>query len=124
MAGPRTCRNPPFAGKRELAGQAAIKGSGNPSPPLASSCVPTPAPAQAEEAPVPAPGRPGKYTDKDLQRNTKLALELFVKAQEYGQLQASTKLTPQGLVPRLVLWQFTPRLLTFLSTVRGPLRNR
>ena len=42
-------------------------------------CVPTLAPAQA-----PAPGLPNLYIDEDLQRATKLALELFVKGQEYG----------------------------------------
>ena len=33
-----------------------------------------------------ASGLPERYTDKDLQRATKLALELFVKDQEHGQL--------------------------------------
>lgn len=35
-----------------------------------------------------APGSPGTYTNIDLQRAIKLALELFIKGQEYVQLQA------------------------------------
>ena len=38
--------------------------------------------------------------DKDLQKATKLALELFVKGQEYGQLQASSVLRKQPLKAR------------------------
>ena len=30
------------------------------------------------------PGPPGRYTDEDLQRATKLALKLFLKGQEHG----------------------------------------
>ena len=45
--------------------------------------APTPAPASD-------PGPLGRYTDKDLQRATNLALESFVKGQEHSQLQAST----------------------------------
>ena len=90
MAGPRTRRNPPLGGKDELAG-APTEGNSTP----AVSHTPTPAPAQAlalTPAPAPAsvPGPLGRYTDEDLQRATKLALELFVKGQEHGQLQAST----------------------------------
>ena len=75
MAGPRTHRN---------AGGAPTDNSGIPKPTPAVSRAPTPAPAQAL-APTPAPasasvlGPPGRYTDKNLQRTTKLALELFVK---------------------------------------------
>ena len=70
-------------------------------------CAPTPAPAQTSvlakaptpvQAPTPTPtsasdsvlGPSGRYTDKDLQRSTKLTLELFVKGQEHVQLQEST----------------------------------
>ena len=84
MTGPRTCwsprRNPPPAGKDELADGAPIKGSGTPAPtPTPSiSCAPTPAPALA------LPG--GTYTNVHLQRGTKLALDSFVQ----GQAHAST----------------------------------
>ena len=73
MARPRTRRNPPLAGKDELAGGAPSEDSGTPTPTLAASKAPTPAPAPAS-----APGPPGKYTDEDLQRATKLTLELFI----------------------------------------------
>ena len=70
MAGPCTRRN---------AGGAPTDGSGTSEPTRAVFCDPTSAPASA-------PGLPGRYTDKDLQGATKLALELFVKGQEHGQL--------------------------------------
>ena len=99
MAGPRTRRNPPLGGKDELAG-APTKGNSTP----AVSCAPTPAPAQGP-APTPAPasvpasaqGPPRRYMDEDLQRATKLALELFVKGQEHGQLQANSAPCEQPL---------------------------
>ena len=81
MAGTRArqsfCRNLPPAGKNELA-RAALKAltndSGTPSYTPAVSRVPTPAPA-----PLLTPAKlVVKYTDADLQRATKLALELFV----------------------------------------------
>ena len=37
------------------------------------------------------PGPPERYTDKDLQRATKLALELFFKGPKHGQLQVNSK---------------------------------
>ena len=96
MAGPRTRRN---------AGGAPTNNSGTPVPIPAVSRTPTPASAQTPvltEAPAPAqtlaaapapafvPGPPGRYMDENLQKATKLALKLFVKGQEYGQLQASS----------------------------------
>ena len=90
MARPRTRRN---------AGGAPTNDNGTPEPIPAVSCVPTPMSAQTPAstqipAPTPAPasvsGPPGRYTDEDLQKATKLALKLFVKGQEYGQLQASS----------------------------------
>ena len=63
------------------------------------SCTLTPIPTQTPvpiKAPVPtqasapilalasALGSLGRYTDKDLQRTIKLALELFVKGQKHG----------------------------------------
>ena len=89
MAGPCTRRNPPFGGEDELA-EAPTEGNSTP----AISRAPTPAPAQAlapTSAPTPAsvPGPPGRYTDKNLQRTTKLALELFVKGQEHGQANSA-----------------------------------
>ena len=86
MTGPYICCNPLFGGKNELAG-APTEGNSTP----AISYIPTPVFAQVL-APIPAfaLGLPGRYTDKNLQRTTKLALELFIKSQKYGQLQAST----------------------------------
>ena len=85
MAGPSTHRNLPFGGKDELAGASTKRNSTS-----AVFCAPTPAPAQAlastpTPAPASVPGLPGRYTDKNLQRATKLALESFVKGQEHGQ---------------------------------------
>ena len=78
MAGPRTRRsprnNPPLTGEDELAGDA-------PEAPTKGSSTPTSAPAQV---PTSAPGPTGMYTDVDLQRATRLALESFVKGQEHG----------------------------------------
>ena len=77
MAGPRIRRN---------TGGAPTNDSGTPEPTPAVSYTLTPAPAQAL-APAPAfvSDSPGRYTDKDLQRATKLALKSFVKGQEHGQ---------------------------------------
>ena len=102
MAGPRTRRN---------AGGAPTDDSGTP--------VPTPAVSRTP-APASVPGPPGRYTDEDLQRATKLALESFVKGQEHGQLQASSvpREQPQkAQVSRPVLWELTPRLLSFLPAM-------
>ena len=66
--------------KDELAGgasRAATDGNGTPSPTSATSRALT-------YAPAPAPGPTGMYIDVNLQRATKLVLELFVKGQEYG----------------------------------------
>ena len=90
MAGPRTRRN---------TGGAPTNDSGTPVPTPAVSRAPTAAPAQAP-APASAPGPPGRYTDEDLQRATKLALESFVKGQEHGQLQASSVSREQPLKAR------------------------
>ena len=87
MAGLRTRRNPPLGGKNEFAG-APNKRNSTP----VVFCAPIPAPAQAPastSAPASAPGLLGRYMDKNLQRATKLALELFVKGQGHGQLQAN-----------------------------------
>ena len=93
VAGPRTRRsrrlNHPPSGEDELAG-APTKSTPTPSPVVSRTQTPAPAqnPAPAPAlAPVPAlaSGQPGMYTDVDLQRATRLALELFVKGQEHGQ---------------------------------------
>ena len=68
MSGPRTHRN---------AGRAPTNDNGTLVPMPAVFCALTSAPASA-------PGLPERYTDEDLQRATKLALELFVKGEEYG----------------------------------------
>ena len=94
MAGPRIRRN---------AGGAPTNDSGTPAstPALAQTPVSTetPAPTQAF-ALASVPGPPGRYTDEDLQRATKLALESFVKGQEHGQLQASSAPCKQPLKAR------------------------
>ena len=79
MAGPKTQCNLPPAGKDELAGGAPSKGSGTSTPTSAAFRALTPA-----LAPASALSPPGKYTDKDLQRATKLALESFVWGQKHG----------------------------------------
>ena len=96
MAGPRTRRN---------AGGVSTNNSGTSVFTHAVSCASTPAPAQTfvltevsvptqALALIPTPtstlGPPGRYIDKDLQRTTKLTLELFVKSQEHGQLQTNS----------------------------------
>ena len=80
MAGPRIRRNLFLGGKNKLA-RAFIKENSI----LAVFCSSTPAPAQALALTL-AAGLLGRYTNKDLQRATKLALELFVKSQEHSQL--------------------------------------
>ena len=73
MAKPITCRNSTPIDKDELTGGTPTKGSGTPNPiPTAfkaSTCACTY---------VPTPGPSGRYTDKDLQKATKLALKSFV----------------------------------------------
>ena len=88
MAGSCTHRsprsNPPLGGEDELAGgppEAPTEGSNTPTPSLPVSRVQTPANAPA---PTPAPLR-GTYTDEDLQRATKLALESFFQGQAQTQ---------------------------------------
>ena len=83
MAGPHTRRNLLSGDKDELAAGAPTDVSGTPVPTPAVSQAPTPAPASA-------PDPPGRYTDEDLQRATKLASKLFVKAKN----MVSSKQTP------------------------------
>ena len=81
MAGPyacrSSCRNPPPAGKDELAQatpRALTNDSGTSSYTFAVPYVPTPTPASSF-----APAElVAKYTNADLQRATKLTIELFV----------------------------------------------
>ena len=83
MAWPRTCRN---------AGGASTNNSGTPEPIPAVFCAPTSAPAQAlAPAPASVSGPLGRYMDEDLQRATKLALQLFVKGQEHGQTNSAPR---------------------------------
>ena len=76
MTRPQSCRN---------TSRAPTDDSGTPKPIPAISRAPTPAFALAS-----VPGPLKRSTNKDMQRATKLALELFVKSQEDGQFQAST----------------------------------
>ena len=96
MTGLYTRRNPLLGGKNKLA-EAPTEGNST----LAVSCALIPAPTQAPALTLASgPGPPGRYTDKDLQRVTKLALKLFVKGQEYGQLQANSAPCEQLLKTR------------------------
>ena len=85
MAGPRTRRN---------TGGASINDSGTPKSISAVFCASISALAQAlaltfASAPAFVSDLPERYTDNNLQKTTKFALELFAKGQEHGQLQAS-----------------------------------
>ena len=86
MAKSRTRRN---------AGGAPTNDGDTPVPTPAVSRTPTLAPAPAS-----VPGPLGRYTDEDLQRAIKLALESFVKGQEHGQLQANSAPREQPLKAR------------------------
>lgn len=66
------CNIFPLAGKDKLAKEAFIDGNNIP----AVSCALTPALFQA---PAFTPDPPSRYTDEDLQRVTKLALESFAQ---------------------------------------------
>lgn len=97
MVGPQARHNAlPPVGKDELAGGAPWAPTKSNSTPIsipAASWAPTPTPTQTPaptQAFAQAPGPPGLYMDADLQKATKLALDLFVKGQEHGQLQANT----------------------------------
>ena len=88
MIGPRICRssycNLLLGGENELAGGppgASTKGSNTLTP--SPSVFPAQTPADAP-APTPAPPR-GTYTDVDLQKATKLALESFFQGQAHVQ---------------------------------------
>ena len=92
MAGPRIrrslWRNPPPGGEDELVRSppgAPTKGSNTPTPSPPVSWAQTPADAPA---PTPAPPR-GTYTDADLQKVTKLALDSFIQGQAHAQGSAS-----------------------------------
>ena len=102
MARPCTRRN---------TGGASINDNGTSKPTPAVSRASTPAPAQTPataQAPAPTlalasvPVPLERYTDKDLQKAIKLRLKLFVKDQEYGQLQASSAPRKQLLKARFL----------------------
>ena len=80
---------------RRNTGKAPTNDSGTSVPTPAVSCAPTPT-----STPTFVPGSPGRYTNEDLQRATKLALKSFVKGQEYGQLQTSFTPCKQPLKTR------------------------
>ena len=113
MAGLYTYHNPLFSGKDKLA-EAFIKRNSTPSPFSIVFCTfisaPPQTPVLAEALmlaqastltlafiPVFIPDLLERYTNKDLQRTTKLVLELFVKDQEYNQLQVTSLLCKQLL---------------------------
>ena len=91
MAASCTCHN------TEEAPGALTDGNGTPVSTLAISCAPTPAPAQTLAL---APGPLGWYTDENLQRTTKLALESFVQGQKHSQLQANSASRERPLKPQ------------------------
>lgn len=68
------CLNFTFVGKNELVEETHTKGNKILTPILAVSFAQTP---------TAAPGLPSLYTDFDLQKATKFALELFVKGQKH-----------------------------------------
>ena len=127
MAGPRTCRsprcNPPPGGKDELA-------RGPPGAPTEGSNTPIPfPPVSRAQTPADAPAPTlvllrGTYTDKDLQRTTKLALESFVQGQAHTQRIQAPRKACKGSLPRSLLGQFSPRLLLLLSAMRRLFRDR
>lgn len=82
MTGLRACRHLTCpAGKDKLAGRAPIESSGTHIPTRAVFHTATPAPTQILApalAFAPAQGLLGNYTNINLQRATKLALELFI----------------------------------------------
>ena len=82
MTGSHTRCNPSTGSKDELVSGAPIDNSGTPKPTPTVFYPLTLAPASASDP-------PGRYTNKDLQKATKLALKLFVKGQEHGQLWAN-----------------------------------
>lgn len=71
-----TCCYLAFVGKDELAATACTEGSGTLSPTPTVCSNPTFTPAQT---PISALGLLNMFTDMNLQKATKLALELFVK---------------------------------------------
>ena len=83
MVSLRIYRNLPLGGKDELVGVSIKRNS---TPAISHIFIPVFAQALAL-APTSASisGPPGRYTDKNLQRTTKLTLKSFVKGQEYGQ---------------------------------------
>ena len=83
MAGPRIRCNPPFGSENELAGAPTKRNSI-----LTISCTPIPASAPA---PASVSDLPGRYMVENLQKTTKLALELFVKGHEYGQANSAPR---------------------------------
>ena len=72
---------------------ASTNNSGIPEPTAAVSCAPILAPACA-------PDLSGRYTDEEIQKTTKLALELLVKGQKHDQLQANAASRKQPLKSR------------------------
>ena len=69
---------------RRNASGAPINDNGTPvsTPAVSRTLIPAPAPASVR-------GPPRKYTDKNLQKTIKLALESFVKSQKYGQANSA-----------------------------------
>lgn len=87
MARLQTRYNLALVGEDKFAEDVTTKDSNTPTLSLAISCPQTPASAQV---PIFAPSLPGMYTNINLQKATRLALELFIKGQEYGQFQANS----------------------------------
>ena len=91
MAKPHTHCNLPLIGKDKLtedAPEAPTKNNGTLTPIFAIFYILTSMLAQIPtsiQASTPASGPPDMYINIDLQKATKLALELFIKSQKYGQ---------------------------------------
>ena len=86
MGALRTCCNPPFSSKNELA-RAFTKEKSTLSPSPVVFQTPTPALTQAStptSTPASAQSLSKGYIDEDFQRVTKLVVESFVKGKEHG----------------------------------------
>lgn len=82
MADPGACHNPLPASKDKFAEKALIDSSNIPV--ISYALIPA-----LPQALTPAVDPPNLYTSDDVQKTTKLALELFVRGQEHGKFQTN-----------------------------------
>lgn len=94
MAGLYIYYNLVFIGKDELVGKVFTKNSNTLilSPNIFQAQIFAPTQASAPtQAPAPTSGLPNMCTNVDLQKTTRLALELFFKGQKYGKTNSATQ---------------------------------